>query len=266
MNTYLVSSIGCVLLLVMTGCASPKSRPPAITPDISGPNPNYNNQLEKANADSFFDKKRIFETTPIHPLRMAGAIAWTDKLPDGQYRWGFTRLQPKVDMPKAELQNEIVFSSIVDKNFSAGVSYLAFVTASLSGEDKAEVYVEKIFRALGPEFNQEEVMAPIREFMKKNRKPGREFYYVEAMQYNTLKLKRLKKVSGKVKASYFVGIDGAAYSSDERFMVKELVAVEMIALDEFRGGLREVGPVVRPERVPPPIKDFDEKWDASSPD
>jgi hypothetical protein len=253
MSAHVVSSIICVLLLVVPGCDSSKTPTSGPTIDLSGSNPHYNNPTEKATADAFFAEKTIFATTPIHPLRLAGAIAWRDRLPDGQEHWQFTRLQPKLDLADAEFRNEIIFSSIVDKGFSVGVSYLAFAATSLSAEDKAEVYVERVFRALGPEYLAEGVQAEIESFKEKNKKAGREFYYVEAMQYNTIKFKQLKKVSADAKASYLVAIDGSAYSSNERFTIRDLVAVEMINVTETRGA-------VRPRSMgPASIRDFAEK-------
>jgi hypothetical protein len=218
---FLVSFIGCAHT---NGNGTAKPQLPN--------NPNIDSNTELNRSDKLFEGKDIFPKTPIHPLRLAGAIAYTDPKLDGTLKWSFTRLLPEKPLPEPELENEIVFESLVNKGFALNVNYLSFVGVNLSGEDKAEVLIENVFRALGPEYNTQEVQDAIDVFIQRENKPNRTFYYIEAMRYITIKHRKYTHFEGEGKGSYFVSIGGKLFFTDKKFSLTDLVAVDSLQLDK----------------------------------
>jgi hypothetical protein len=188
-----------------------------------------NNQKEIDLADRFFKNKIIIDQ-PTYSLRAAGSIAWTDN--DGE-DVSYTELLPDEDPPVPEFQNEKIFESIVDLQFASKASYLAFVSGSLSVEDKAAVLLQKIFRARGPAFLSKKVQDKLPNAINRLRTKFRKrrFFYIETVQHINANHSILKKQEGSIEGAFFVNIAGQMYAATSRVSNRDFIAVECVEVD-----------------------------------
>lgn len=217
-----------IIVAASLSCALVNRRQGGITSGIP-PYEQVNREGQDSETEEIMEGYEFFGKVPIHPLRLAGSIAWIDT--ENVDNPSFTRLIPEAPLPEPELESKIVYHGLVDRKFTVSTSFLSCVATQLGSEDKAEVVLEHVFRAAGPDYNLSTVQTALQDFIAREQHPGRQFFYVEAIRYVTLKYKTYTKFSAGGKAGYFVNIDGQYYRSDDRFRVRELVAVDWLRLD-----------------------------------
>jgi len=189
-----------------------------------------NNKEEAKFAEEYFSGKLILPR-PAYPLRGAGALAWID--PDSPNRISYTRLLPDKKLPDPEALSDVLFESIVDSQFAANASYLAFVSAEMKSEDKAVVSMQRTLRALGPEYFTKEVQEAIaREIPKFKTKPGRKFYYLETIQMIVTTSSVLRKDTAAATGAFYVNLGGSTFSSASRTSTNQFAVAEYVELGE----------------------------------
>jgi hypothetical protein len=217
------------LLIIVTvySCTSQTQHEKTI-PQIP-PYDEVNNKGQTAEIELLMQGHKLWEKVPIHPLKLAGSIAWVDSQnPNEPF---FTRLIPDNPLPEPEFESKIVFHALVDREFTVSSSFLSFLNAQLGNEAKAEVVLEYVFRAKGPDYNSASVQSSLQNFITRNNRVGRQFFYIEDVRYMTLTYKTYRKYSKGGGTGYFINIEGEYYHSDDRFSVRELVCVDWIKLD-----------------------------------
>jgi hypothetical protein len=194
------------------GCATLPTAPPSLAPSQE--------------PGDLTDMATILGTVPIHPLYLAGSIAWLDS--SGARSPHFTRLLPDTPLAPPDLESKIVYQTVVSCSSKVEAKYLTSLTAALTADEREEVVLEYVFRARGPEYNTPAVRSAILDFIKREQHPGRQFYYVESVRYLTLKHKRYSRTTKSLGGTFFVDVDGSRYSSSEGFRIRELVAVDWL--------------------------------------
>ena len=198
-------------------------------PPLGKPSPSENSVDVNKNESvgkSIFDNKIILPVEVIYPIELPECLLVVDNgdTKNEQYYW--TKVISDGEEIKPEFVNEITYQSIVDQSFVANASYLAFLNASAGKEDKFEIIVENILRAKGLPYTHSKIKAGIKKVMKDLEKKDREFYYIQAVNYSTVKHKTYKEVTKKAAfAGTGFGVDGKVYSSNSNFELAKVVSI-----------------------------------------
>jgi hypothetical protein len=189
-----------------------------------------------------FRGRFIIQENVIDPSDLAGSLVMVDNLGQENEQTTWTKVNPQIVTADPEFQNEIIFQSIVDKAFVASANYLIF-NASVGAQDKVELIVEDVLRFKGQPYTTAGVSGLVTALITQFRRDNRRYYYVQNVQYTTVKHKTFKKVEGKAQFSGVgFGADGNVYSSTSGFTLSKIVSINYVELEVVPDRQSRLGP------------------------
>ncbi|MBK5275414.1 MAG: hypothetical protein JJE30_10235 [Desulfuromonadales bacterium] len=191
----------------------------------------YNNQInqKQKEAKELYSNKIIAPQDVIDPTTLPESLLMIIDRGQSTEKWYFTTLKGARTEVKPILQNEIVYQSIIDRQFAADAGFLSILSASVGNEDRMEVVAEEVLRVTGSPYLKNDVLRKSAEEAASTYAgsfPNAQFFYIEFAQLSTIKYKIFQRTEVKVKGGYSgVAFNGYAYKSDSGFSSKKFVSV-----------------------------------------
>jgi hypothetical protein len=197
-----------------------------------------NKSLDRLSA--LFQDRIVYPGHAIYPTELLESLLVIDKDATGATHAFYTgKVVPGTPDAKPEMTSNIVYQSVVDRGFSATANYLAFISASLDSDHMAEVIAEDVFRAKGKALTDPGQWEAAATLARRLNRTNRTFFYVQAVQYTTIKHRIYTKKNASAKFDGFgFGAGGKVFASNTDFSLNDMTILNYFPID--------------PNQTPPP--------------